>query len=184
MKIKPIRIGRFLLTKMTASDGEKYHQLSDDEEVMKYVTGYALNRQESDKMLSVMLAEHGDDTYLGRYFIEESETGELIGAAKLDQLGSEIEIGYRIQKAHWHKGIATEIAEGLIRFSRGTLNAKTVIAFVNVDNAPSIRVLEKAGMKNVQTIEDIDEVKYKFIHSTQPQSAIGKAFHSFFKWFN
>ncbi|KAA0989792.1 GNAT family N-acetyltransferase [Dyadobacter aurulentus] len=177
MQIKPIIIGRFVLTKMTASDGDKYYELSNNSEVMKFVTGYALTRKESDKMLKVMLSEYGADTYLGRYLIEVAGTGELIGAAKLDQIGGDIEIGYRIRQEQWHKGIATQIALGLIRFANDVLKARAVIAFVNTENLASVRVLEKAGMKNVQTIEDIDEIKYKFIYSPKHNFPMKKALY-------
>ncbi|TLV00818.1 GNAT family N-acetyltransferase [Dyadobacter luticola] len=171
MKIKPITTARYILTKMTAADGDKYFRLSNNDNVMKYVTGYSLTREESDQMLQTFLEEYGDDTYLGRYLIED-KTGELIGAAKLDMVGSEIEIGYRILEEHWGRGVATEIARGLIDFAKNTLQSKNVIAYVNVNNAASIRVLEKSGMVNVEMIEDLDEVKYKF--SCLPREAPSK----------
>ena len=174
MGIQPIKTKRFVLTKMTAADGEKYFRLSNNDKVMKYVTGYSLNRIESDEMLKGFLAEYGNDTYLGRYLIEGIENGELIGAAKLDQIGSEIEIGYRVLEEQWGKGIATEVAAGLIRFALKNLNASNVIAFVNVNNYASIRVLEKAGMMNVERIEDLDEVKYKFVYTSSIQKVLRK----------
>ncbi|MCF0061259.1 GNAT family N-acetyltransferase [Dyadobacter chenwenxiniae] len=172
MKVKTISTENFVLTKMTAADGDKYFRLSNNDNVMKFVTGHALDRQESDKMLQTFLTEYGNDTFLGRYLIEGRSSGELIGTAKLDMDGSGVEIGYRIMEEHWGKGIATEIARGLISFARQTLNAKQVIAYVNVDNAASIRVLEKAGMVNAERIEDPDEVKFKFIFS--PQKSVVK----------
>jgi len=171
---------RFVLNKMTAADGDKYYRLSNNPAVMKFVTGYALNREESDEMLEGFLIENSSNTFFGRYLIEDIKTGELIGAAKLDKVGREIEIGYRIQEEHWGKGVATEIAGSLIEFARNKLGAKRVIAFVNVDNQASIRVLEKAGMKNVETIEDIDEVKYKFSFSPQTDSVMKKVLYVIF----
>jgi RimJ/RimL family protein N-acetyltransferase len=177
MDVKPIRIGQFVLTKMTAAESDKYYSLSNNEDVMKYVTGYALDREQSDEMFRAILDEFGPDTYLGRYFIEKADSNELIGAAKLDSTGFDIEIGYRISFEHWGKGIATEIATGLISFAINRLSARQVIAYVNIENAASIRVLEKAGMKNVQTIEDIDEIKYKFIYLPERNSLIKKALY-------
>src|SRR5688572_12210124 len=101
MTIKPIYTERFVLTKMTAGDADKYFRLSNNANVMKYVTGYSLNREESDRMLRSFLEEHGTDTYLGRYLIEDRHSGELIGAAKLDKIGTAVEIGYRILEEFW-----------------------------------------------------------------------------------
>ncbi|KQS33326.1 GNAT family N-acetyltransferase [Dyadobacter sp. Leaf189] len=177
MDVRPIRIGRFVLTKLTAADSEKYYLLSNNDAVMKFVTGYALNRIQSDEMLRTIVGEYGPDTYLGRYLIEIPESAELIGVAKLDKSGPDIEIGYRIRFEHWGKGIATEIASGLIHFAKNHLHAANVIAFVNVDNAASVRVLEKAGMKNVETIEDIDEVKYKFIYIPRKNNVLKRVLY-------
>jgi RimJ/RimL family protein N-acetyltransferase len=181
MSLKTISTENFVLTKMTAADGDKYYKLSNNANVMRFVTGHALDRRESDKMLKTFLAEYGNDTFLGRYLIERRLSGELIGAAKLDQEGNEVEIGYRIMEEHWGKGIATEIAEGLIRFAKQTMNAKNVIAFVNVSNGASIRVLQKVGMVNIEKIEDLDEVKYKFSYLPQKRRLLGKVIAGFLR---
>ncbi|WP_353721849.1 GNAT family N-acetyltransferase [Dyadobacter sp. 676] len=177
MAVQPIYTERFVLTKMTAADGDKYFRLSNNDNVMKYVTGYSLTREESDKMLAEFLQEYGMDTYLGRYLIEDRYSGELIGAAKLDKVGPAIEIGYRVMEEFWGRGVATEIAKGLIRFSKSVLKARDVIAFVNVNNTASIRVLEKAGMTNTERIEDLDEVKYRFNYSLQNSPSMKKVLY-------
>lgn len=166
MRALKIRTKRFVLTKITAEDGDKYYLLSNNPNVMKYVTGFALNRQESDAMLLGYVKENQTTTTFGKYLIEDRKTGALVGIAKLDRYGSEIEIGYRIIEAFWGKGFATEIALSLIRFSLA-YRPSAVIAFVNVTNHASIRVLEKAGMTNIERIEDLDEVKFKFSYSPQ-----------------
>jgi RimJ/RimL family protein N-acetyltransferase len=177
MGLQPIYTEHYVLTKMTAGDGDKYFRLSNNDNVMKYVTGYSLTREESDQMLKSFLEEYGMDTYLGRYLIEDRHSGELIGAAKLDKIGSAIEIGYRVMEEFWGRGVATEIASGLIRFSRNVLRATDVIAFVNVNNAASIRVLEKAGMVNTERIEDLDEVKYRFNYSPKKNPSMKKVLY-------
>ena len=174
MRTFTIQTPRFILTKMIDGDQDKYYSLCRNENVMKFVTGHALSRKESDIMFQEFLIENKNDNYFGRYFIEERSTGELIGAVKLDKIWSEIEIGYRILEEYWGKGIATAIATDLIGFAQTKLRAKKVIAFVNVNNLASIRVLEKAGMDNIATINDFNEVKYKFSCSTQKSTVVKK----------
>jgi RimJ/RimL family protein N-acetyltransferase len=177
MNVREILLKRFVLTKMTSGDGDKYYRLSNNDKVMKYVTGYSLTREESDKMLRDIVNENAPDSFFGRYLIEDRQTGRLIGVAKLDESGEDTEIGYRIQEEEWGKGIATEIALGLIWFSREKLGATNVIAYVNVENAASIRVLEKAGMTLMERIEDLDEVKYKFSYKPKRNRAVRKALY-------
>lgn len=162
-----LRTKRFVLVKMADGDQSLYYSISCNQNVMKYVTGYALSRRESDEMFRCIVEDNAEDEILGRYFIKDRHNGEVIGAAKLDQIGQEIEIGYRIREEYWGQGIATEVTKSLIRFAYDGLGIKRVIAFVNVENAASIRVLEKAGMLNAALIEDIDEVKYKFTYLHQ-----------------
>ena len=177
MKVFCIKTNRFILTKITAADSDKYFRLSNNEKVMKFVTGHALNRQESDEMLGRILKENDTDTYFGRYLIEEKKNGALVGVAKLEAYGEEVEIGYRIMEEFWGKGVATEIAKALLVFAIRKFQPPAVVAFVNVENAASIRVLEKAGMSNLERIEDLDEVKYKFSFSPQTNPFMKKALY-------
>jgi len=177
MKLFSIKTNRFILTKITAADSDKYFRLSNNEKVMKFVTGHALNRQESDEMLGRILKENDTDTYFGRYLIEEKKNGALVGVAKLEAYGEEVEIGYRIMEEFWGKGVATEIAKALLIFAIRKFQPPAVVAFVNVENAASIRVLEKAGMSNLERIEDLDEVKYKFSFSPQTNPFMKKALY-------
>ena len=177
MKVFSIKTNRFILTKITAADSDKYFRLSNNEKVMKFVTGHALNRQESDEMLGRILKENDTDTYFGRYLIEEKKNGALVGVAKLEAYVEEVEIGYRIMEEFWGKGVATEIARALLVFAIRKFQPPAVVAFVNVENAASIRVLEKAGMSNLERIEDLDEVKYKFSFSPQTNPFMKKALY-------
>jgi len=177
MKLFSIKTNRFILTKITAADSDKYFRLSNNERVMKFVTGHALNRQESDEMLGQILKENETDTYFGKYLIEEKKDGALVGVAKLESYGEEVEIGYRIMEEFWGKGVATEIARALLVFAIRKFQPPAVVAFVNVENAASIRVLEKAGMSNLERIEDLDEVKYKFSFSPQTNPFMKKALY-------
>jgi len=162
---------------MSAADGDKFFRLSNNEKVMKFVTGHALSREESDEMLGQILKENEVETYFGRYLIEEKQTGKLVGAAKLEAYGDEVEIGYRVMEEYWGKGVATEIAKALLVFAIRKFDPPAVVAFVNVENTASIRVLEKAGMMNLERIEDLDEVKYKFSFSPKTHPTMKKALY-------
>lgn len=144
---------------------------------MKYVTGNALTRKEADAMLHELVHEYDADSWFGRYLIEDRFSGALVGMAKLDSYGSATEIGYRIMEEYWGKGVATEVAVALIHFSIQRLNSTLVVAFVNVENTASIRVLEKAGMVYMERIEDPDEIKFKFSYTPQTDQTMKKVLY-------
>ncbi len=59
----------------------------------------------------------------------------------------DIELGYRLRKAAWGKGYATEGAKALIRKGFSELGTQRIVAPTLAANVASIRVLEKSGLK-------------------------------------
>lgn len=77
------------------------------------------------------------------------ETGVLIGACKcysIDDLCTG-ELGWIIRRDFWKRGLATEVAGALIRFSFETLRLHRVIALCNSENTGSWRVMEHNRMR-------------------------------------
>ena len=61
----------------------------------------------------------------------------------------EVEFGYSVLPEHRNHGYATEAARALIDWTLARPEIRSIRATCDVANAPSIRVLEKAGMKRV-----------------------------------
>jgi RimJ/RimL family protein N-acetyltransferase len=77
----------------------------------------------------------------------------------------EVELGYGLRRSSWGSGLATELARALVRKAFRALGAAWVVASVMVGNGASIRVLEKAGLRQVGgpyllTGEDQPSLKY------------------------
>jgi ribosomal-protein-alanine N-acetyltransferase len=83
--------------------------------------------------------------------VVERESGAVIGDGGLHPLGGDIELGYTLARAAWGRGYATELGRALLAFAFGELGAERVVAQVEPDNAASRRVLEKLGMRAVET---------------------------------
>jgi RimJ/RimL family protein N-acetyltransferase len=64
----------------------------------------------------------------------------------------EIEIGWRLRRRLWGRGFATEAAAPILRHALVTLKVPEVIAEIQPDNAGSIRVAEKIGLKPRGTV--------------------------------
>lgn len=78
------------------------------------------------------------------------ESGEMIGQCgitKQDCDGEEVfEIGYLFQKAHWHKGYATEAAIACKKYAFNTLGIDEVCSIIRDNNIPSQNVAKRNGM--------------------------------------
>jgi RimJ/RimL family protein N-acetyltransferase len=65
----------------------------------------------------------------------------------LDLHGPEIEIGWRLVRAAWGRGYATEAARPVLDHALETLGLGEVIADIDPENAASARVALKLGFR-------------------------------------
>ncbi|MDE3110474.1 MAG: GNAT family N-acetyltransferase, partial [Acidobacteriota bacterium] len=89
------------------------------------------------------------------------DTGEFIGFIGLDRMDfvipgvpqPAVEIGWRLARAHWGKGLATEGARAVVQFGFGTLHLEEIVAITVPANIRSRRVMEKIGMTHVPALD-------------------------------
>jgi RimJ/RimL family protein N-acetyltransferase len=85
----------------------------------------------------------------GLWAVTDRESGEVVavcGLMAVEGTGPEIEVAYHVKRRHWNRGVATEAASACIGAGLDAGLAQ-VVAFVVPENAASVRVLEKAGMR-------------------------------------
>jgi RimJ/RimL family protein N-acetyltransferase len=70
----------------------------------------------------------------------------ICGLVKRDGL-DDVDVGYAFLPQYWSKGYASESVSAMLDYARDTLGMKRVLGITAPDNAGSIRVLEKAGLK-------------------------------------
>jgi RimJ/RimL family protein N-acetyltransferase len=90
-------------------------------------------------------ARHG----FGFWLVELKESGTpagICGLVKRDALAG-VDIGYAFLPRFCSRGYASEAAAAVMSYARDALGLGRVLAIVNPDNAGSIRVLEKIGLK-------------------------------------
>ncbi len=68
-----------------------------------------------------------------------------------------VELGYSIIPAYRCRGFATEVPRALLRFAFSQPEVNAVEAHTLPDNIASIRVLQKAGMKRIGTVQDPED---------------------------
>jgi RimJ/RimL family protein N-acetyltransferase len=143
---------RLVLRRPRDSDLEGFALLCADTEVMRYIgTGRPLDRGTSERSFALIQAHwtrHGS----GLRSAICREDGEYLGFVGLAVVpgrsvaGGETEIGWRLRRAAWGKGYATELGRALVGHAFSVLKVPRVVAQVEPANAASRRVLEKLGM--------------------------------------
>lgn len=110
--------------------------------------GRTFSRDETWRAIASMLGHWALRGY-GMWALELKATGETIGRAGfIDPAGwPEFELGWQVAREHWGRGYAPEAAGFALGYARSRLGRRRVASLIRPDNAPSIRVAEKIGMR-------------------------------------
>lgn len=141
---------RLFLRYFQLEDAEPMYRIFCDAEVMRFSDGVKTEKWVQE-WLQACLERYQSWGY-GPYAIVEREQKEVIGYCGLflfpDVDGqAEVEIGYRLARATWGQGYATEAASAVRDYALDTLGLKRLIALIDPSNAASLRVAEKIGMQ-------------------------------------
>lgn len=148
---------RLVLRPVTASDLDDLVALDADPEVMRYLNGGRPTTRESvrRRVLPRLLHEYPCLGTRGFWAAEPRGGGPFLGWFELRPLDdgspAEAELGYRLNRASWNRGYATEGARALLRKAFTELGVERVTANTMAVNARSRRVLEKAGLRFVRS---------------------------------
>jgi ribosomal-protein-alanine N-acetyltransferase len=149
-----LRTERLLLRHWRAEDREPFAALNADPEVMRHFPA-PLTRAESDAMAD-RVARQLDERGWGLWVVDldaaRSPEERFLGFVGLAVPRFEahftpaVEIGWRLARAAWGKGYATEAAYAVLDHAFGPLGLEEVVSFTTVGNARSRAVMERIGM--------------------------------------
>ena len=145
-----IETERLLLRKFTLDDLDDYFDLGTRPEVLRFVGGkpFASIDEARETLVAAPLRDYQLYGY-GRLACIEKATGRLIGFNGLKYLPDidEVDVGYRFFSDCWGKGYATESSLAVMQYGRESLGLERIVGIVHPENAASIRVLKKLGLR-------------------------------------
>lgn len=146
----PIETERLILRQFVLDDAAAFQRLNADPLVRRYTYDSPMETLDDARrvLTEAPLADYANHGY-GRVACVLKDTGELIGFSGLKYLSDmgETDIGYRFLRAHWGNGYATESARPMMDYGRNVLGLDRIIGLVDPDNAGSVHVLEKLGLR-------------------------------------
>ena len=95
--------------------------------------------------------EHQTAHGFSKWIILDRQSGRAIGDSgllKLEEYG--IDLGFRLAKRYWGKGLATEAASAWVQAAFDDLHIAQLTALVHPENVASIRVLGKLRFRPVR----------------------------------
>lgn len=143
---------RLRLRRWQDEDLDGFAAVNAQPEVMRYIhDGRTLDRAATAERLAAY-RRHWDAYGFGLYVVEIRETGELAGFTGLavptflPEIMPAVEIGWRLGRAHWGRGLATEAAQAVVAHARAELGLRRLVSIHVVGNEASARVMVKLGM--------------------------------------
>lgn len=119
-----------------------------DPEVTQYISG-----PWHDQIMHEAFLKSRIETSFGEglgYWSIFTKQQQIVGWVMLipyDGVGPKTEIGWRLKKAAWGRGIASEAAQLIAEHVFSISNIDRIVADIDPQNLPSIRVAEKIGMR-------------------------------------
>lgn len=158
MKIH-IETKRLLLRDFEELDVEGIFKLDSDPAVHEFLGNKPIKtRVEAEEIVKYIKNQYKNHG-IGRWAIIDKKTQDFIGwsGLKYEQVVREefnyYDLGYRLRKEYWGKGIATETAIVSLKYGFEKLNLEEIGAAANIHHTASNKILKKVGFQFIETFE-------------------------------
>lgn len=157
---------RLQVRHLTAADLDDLAILCADPTAMRYMgDGNPLTREQCAQWIDICQSKYQERGY-GTSGVFEQTNGVFVGICGVVRPPEQDfdEIIYALLPSYWGKGYATEVARGMLRYVFQTFDLDAIYATVHADNAASINMMSKLGMRFVEErIENDDEITKVYV---------------------
>ena len=178
----PYLAGDFLIIrKMTYDDLEALREITDNDNIYRFIPPF-LYKKSHGNLLAAIRNLGGRDfekkKIIGAGIYLQTEPQKLIGLVEIFNYKPKshtVTIGYKINEAFWHQGIATETIRLLKEYLCTETDICTVTAFVMPENTYSEKALLKNGFHMLPNSVigknwggKAETVLHKFVYTSAP----------------
>jgi RimJ/RimL family protein N-acetyltransferase len=142
---------RALLRRWQAGDLEPCAAMNADPLVMEHFPAL-LSRRDSAAFIARMERSFEDCGY-GLWAVELPGEAPFVGCVGLLPVGEDlpfapaVEVGWRLARSHWGRGLAAEAASAAIAFAFDRLRLRELVAYTAERNERSRRLMQRLGMR-------------------------------------
>lgn len=149
--MKVIETDRLILRTWKKEDADAYWRINQDPKVIEFLLGSMTKEQVE---LFMQNCNKGfEERQFCLFAVELKASNEMIGFIGLSipqwdaPFMPAVEVGWRLGSQYWGKGYATEGAKAVLDYGFHTIGLTEIVSFTTASNLPSIRVMQKIGMK-------------------------------------
>ena len=158
MKIH-VETDRFFLRDIEESDRDGIFALDSDPEVHKYLGTQPITSPGQALDIIRYIRKQYVENGIGRWAIVDKESNDFVGWTGLkyeQQVRAEFDyydIGYRLRRKYWGRGIATETALESLKYGFETMKLAEICGAADVVHLASKQILQKIGLKFSEQFE-------------------------------
>ena len=156
---------RLVLRQLCSDDAEFILELLNQPSFLRYIGDKGVrNAEGAIRYIQTGPVASYDRFGFGLYLVELKESGVSIGMCGLLKRDSlpDVDVGFAFLPGYWSQGFAFEAAAAVMAYGREVLGLRRIVAITSLDNAASIKLLEKIGLRFERLIkleEDQPEVR-------------------------
>jgi ribosomal-protein-alanine N-acetyltransferase len=152
-----IETARLLLRSMETTDDQGMFELDSDPAVHKYLGNKPIISIDEARAAIRHIRDQYISNGIGRWAIVDKETNLFVGWGGFKLITVETnnhvnyhDLGYRLLRKHWGKGIASDITAACLDFGFQILKLDKIYAIADEKNLASQKVLSKSGFRYVE----------------------------------
>ena len=150
---------RLRLEPFTTSHVAGLNAMNADPEVMRYLTAGRPETMEETRAMVERIMKRWQELRYSWWALIERESEEVVGAGAVQNLRREaalvpdlacpLEIGWRLRRDRWGRGLAVEAARAMGDFVFDELKAQELLAVCDPANSASANVMKRLGMQEL-----------------------------------
>ncbi len=150
---KLLTTARAILRPFEPGDGQEAFAWFSDPEVMRYIPSPPDPTPRHTEERLARYREHERVHGFSKWLVLDATTRQPLGDAGFHTLpgGDRPELGYRLRREAWGRGLATEIAAAWLAVAPEWYGFREVFAFAHPDNAASLQVMARLGFRYSHT---------------------------------
>ena len=159
-----IETDRLILREIIEDDFMGFYELDSDPEVHKYLGNHPVTSIEQSKAVIQFIRQQYKKNGIGRWAIIDKASNNFIGwsGLKYEQHLRDgmayYDLGYRLKRAYWGRGIATETAIESLKYGFSVFGLTEIYAAAHVENIASNKILQKIGLNFMETFSCDDAI--------------------------
>jgi len=170
---------------MSTADAGLWFELDQDPEVMRYLNDCVPTpREDIDGYFVPRIAAFTDpSTGCGLWEVADKRSGEYLGWILVRQYGfgtdyhepDNLELGWRLKRHCWNRGIATEAARAILKVVASNPAIRVISSISDPDNLASIAVMKKLGMHYLgKRVHHTPKRLFQCVYYEMPAGSVGE----------